>query len=378
MSTRSGAAGADAHHPARHPGRSAPATLALALAAATVLSACATPSGDIASPTTEAAAPTPSGVPTESAAPGSIPPESRYDLGCDDLVPASLVGDVFAAPVEATDPLVTASSAGIALPRMTSIIAVGGLACEWSNGEPYNSRYGANPAHVGLLVTVVPPQAGGWSDTAVRFGMPATATSCGGWSCTATQVASGAWVQAQAMDGSGEPDPTAFGRVVDAAVAAIDAASPPGPQATTGSAIPGDCQAVVPDAVVESVTGVADVVETSWAGGWSEWAEAKTIAGDRGCLWLRADADEVVVGTDWVRGGRWAYDRIADGGGLMQAGSDLGLDLVAPDLAVLRCDPADGHCAVDLLIGADWVQVSAPDEAVTVAIASEIASNLAG
>ncbi|RXZ45216.1 hypothetical protein ESO86_13990 [Agromyces binzhouensis] len=343
-----------------------------------MLSACATPSGEIATPTTEAAAPSPSGVPTEAAAPGSTPPESRYDLGCDDLVPASLVGDVFAAPVEATDPLVTASSAGIALPRMTSIIAVGGLACEWSNGEPYNSQYGANPAHVGLLVTVVPPQAGGWSDTAVRLGMPTSATDCGGWTCTATQVASGAWVHAQATDGSGAPDPTAFGHVVDAAVAAVDAASPPDPQATTESAIPVDCQELVPDAVVESVTGVADVVESPTAGGWSEWAEAKTIAGDRGCLWLRADADELVVGTDWVRGGRWAYDRIADGGGLVHAGSALGLDLVAPDVAVLRCDPTYGDCAVDLLVGADWVQVTASDEETTVAIASEIARNLAG
>ncbi|GAA1057639.1 hypothetical protein GCM10017608_00410 [Agromyces luteolus] len=377
MSTRTGAASADPARPGIAARLRAPGILAVALAAGVSLSACAAPSAGPAGPTTAAATPTPSTEPVAETAPGSEPPVARYDLDCDGLVPATLVGDLFAAPVEPTDPLVTASSVGISLPRMTSIVAVGGLACEWSNGEPSNSQYGTNPAHVGLLVTVVPPPAGGWSDTAVRFGMPAAGTDCGGQTCTATQPASGAWVQVQATDGSGAPDPTTFGRVVDAAVAAVDAASPPEPPAATGSAIPDDCQDLVPDAVVESAAGVAEVVESSFAGGWSEWAEAKTIAGDLGCRWFRADADEIVAGADWVRGGRWAYERIADGGGLVPPGSEVDLGLVAPDVAVLRCDAAYGTCAVDVVVGADWVQVTAPDESVAVAVATEVAGRLA-
>ncbi|GAA1058619.1 hypothetical protein GCM10009573_00450 [Agromyces bracchium] len=349
----------------------------LALAAGISLTGCAAPSAGPAGPTTAAATPTPSTEPVAEAAPGSEPPVARYDLDCDDLVPATLVGDLFAAPVEPTDPLVTASSAGISLPRMTSIVAVGGMACEWSNAEPYNSQYGSNPAHTGLLVTVVPPQAGGWSDTAVRFGMPSAGTGCGGLTCTATQPASGAWVQVQATDGSGAPDPTAFGHVVDAAVAAIDAASPAGSATAPETAIPDGCGDLVSDEIVEAASGVADVVESPPAGGWSEWAEAKTIAGDLGCRWFRADADEIVAGADWVRGGRWAYDRIVDGGGLVPAASEVDLGLVAPDVAVLRCDDAYGTCAVDLVIGADWVQVTAPDESAAVAVATEIAGRLA-
>ncbi|MGR0221805.1 hypothetical protein [Agromyces sp. ZXT2-6] len=343
--------------------------------AALALSACATPS---APPSAGTAPPTTaSSTPTPEPAAGSVQPPSRYDLDCDELVSPNSIVPMFSVPVAPTDPLVTAAGAGIAVPRMTSILSVGGLACEWANGEPFNSQYGTNPAYVGVLVTVVPPQAAGWSTQATDAGIPVAGGSCDPETCSMTRTTSGAWIAVFGAGGSGRAiDPVAAEQVADAAAAAVDSASPPAAAATVDTGLPTDCEALVPTAAVETATGVTGLTATSIAGGWSEWAEAMAIAGDLGCHWFPADSDEAAASAAWVRGGRWAFDRIEAAGAIVPASAVAPVTVASGDRAIVRCDPAYSVCAVDLVIGPDWIEVRAPDEARAVALATEIAAGL--
>ena len=226
-------------------------------------------------------------------------------------------------------------------------------------------------------MTVVPKQDAGWSARATDAGMPMPGDSCGPANCSMTRVPSGAWVAVYGAGGSaGTIDPVGAATLADAAAAAVDGASPPAPAVAVDSAIAADCEGLVPTATVESLTGTTGLTVSSTAGGWSEWAEAKSIAGDLGCQWFPANADESVAGATWVRGGRWAFDRIADAGALVPTPADAPIAVTGADRALVRCDPARGSCGVDLVIGPDWIQVTAPDEARAVAIAEAIATGL--
>lgn len=346
------------------------------IVAALLLSACAASPAPAAS--TEPAPATETTTPEPEPEPGTQP-ASRYDLTCDELVPPNVVSDMFDVPLEPVDPLVTAASAGISVPRMTSILSIGGLACEWSNGEASNSQFGSNPAYAGVLVTVVPVQDSGWSALATDAGMPVPGDSCGPQVCSMTRVPSGAWLAVFGAGGSaGTIDPVGAASFADAAAAAVDRASPPAPAVAVDSAIPADCEGLVPTATVESLTGTTGLTASSAGGGWSEWAEAESIAGDLGCQWFPANSDESVAGAAWVGGGRWAFDRIADAGALVPTPADAPIAVTGADRALVRCDAARADCGVDLVIGPDWVQVTAPDEARAVAIAQEIATGLTG
>lgn len=314
-------------------------------------------------------------MPSPEPPPGSVQPASRYDLTCDELVPPSAVSDMFDIALEPSDPLVTAAAAGISVPRMTSVLSIGGLACSWTNGAAYNSQFGSNPAYTGVLVTVVPPQDSGWSQRATQAGMPAPGGACDADVCTMTRVASGAWIAIEGEAGSASIMPAGADAVANAAVAAVDSASPPAAAANVPTVIPDECEALLPTARVEAVTGVTGLISHDQGGGWSEWAEAGWIAADLGCAWTPPDAEESVVRTQWVRGGAWAWDRIEAGGAVVPAPTELVVD--GAERAMLRCDRTRGTCGVDLLVGPDWIQVSAPSEAWAVGAAEEIAGGLA-
>lgn len=355
----------------RHP--RAEAAAAVLLLAALALSACATSSP---SATTEAAPP-----PTETSTPtpeppGSVQPASRYDLTCDELVPPTTIADMFTVALAPADPLATAAAAGISVPRMSSIVSIGGLACEWSNGVEYNSQFGTNPAYTGVLVTVVPPQASGWSPGAIDAGMPMPGQSCDATTCTMTRVASDAWIAVEASAGPNAILPAGADAVASAAASAIDSASPPAAAPVIDSAIPEECEQLVAASAVEGITGRTGLVARTPGAGWSEWAEARWIARDLGCLWMPADADESVVEAFWVRGGVWAFDRIESAGALVPAPSAI--TVAGADRAMVRCDPTRGTCGVDLLIGPDWIQVTAQQQDWAVAVAEEIAAGIAG
>lgn len=347
-----------------------PFALVLALvgcAAATGSSPTATvPPSSTASPT----ATTPS-------APSSGQPASRLGLDCDALVDESLALALFSVPVSTVDPLVTASGVGIAIPRRTSIISEGGTVCEWSNGAPSNTQYGAEPAYAGVTVSVLPMPAGGWSANAARYGMPSDDSSCAADICEISRVAGDTWLTLEASGGTAAViDPSAAEALLSAAGAAVTAAGAPAPLQTpnrTAPPLPTDCEEILSLATVRELTGDPTAELAIGAGGWSDWAEARLDARNEPCRWATGDENAATVG--WIRDGRWAYDR-ASAAGTFSPTTVSGL--AAGDTATLRCDAAFGpSCAVDLAIGPDWVNVAGNDEATAIALAEALVAQLA-
>lgn len=330
------------------------------------------------STTTATASPTstPTPRPSEYAVtPGQ--PASRYGLECETLIDDALVSDLFTTAVAPADPIVTASGVGISIPRGTSILSVGGTLCEWSNGVAVNDQYSGNPEYVGVMVSVVPQPADGWSDRAAKYGMPREENYCLEGSCWGSAVVGDAWVAVQAYGGetlalnqSGwQP---LLDAVIEAVSAAGPAAAPASPEQTT-SPTADDCDAVIPREVVQSLTSAPDAFPRRPGGGnWSEWAEAMLVADNLGCLWTVEDT--FVASVTWVHDGRWAYEKMLDAG----TASPLELEgLNSGDVAFIRCDESfNTSCAVDLRIGNDWYNVSATDRDTAIALADAALAQL--
>lgn len=306
-------------------------------------------------------------------------PASRYGLDCATLVDPALVSGLFTTEVAAVDPILSESGVGIAIPRRSAILAVGGSVCEWSNGVPMNDQYGEEPDYVGVTISVVPRATAGWSEYATLHGMPAEESQCDGTWCWASSAVGDAWVTVSAYGGGDlAADPSGWQSLVDAAVGAVSAAGPAvAPTMPERLTMPGseDCDAVIPVDEVRSITATPDAQAMTGAGGWSEWAEARLHADAWGCGWGVDDSGQVAR-VDWLPQGRWAYLR------MLQAGTSTPIELAglaSGDAASVRCDDRFGTtCAVDLAVGRDWYNVTANDEATAIALAEALLARLSG
>lgn len=324
--------------------------------------------------------PTPTPPPSEDPMVSGMP-ESRYGLTCESLVDPALVSNLFGTGVAPADPIVTASGVGIAIPRITSILSVGGTVCQWSNGQAYNSQYGVAPEYTGVTIAIVPRPAAGWSERAVSYGMPGDWNGCAESDmCSSTGEVGDAWVAIEAIGGPNGVNVAAWQAFFDAVTGAVSAAGPAaGPTAPeqVGTPPAEDCEAVLPLDTVRSITAAPDAEpQRAGGGGWSSWAEARQTAGDVGCLWSVSDID-TVAGVDWVAGGRWAFER------MLQAGTASPVEVAglgADDAAVIRCnvDPYGDDCAVDLGVGGDWYNVSGTDRDTAIALAEAVLAQRAG
>ncbi|MEI5585066.1 MULTISPECIES: hypothetical protein [unclassified Agromyces] len=367
-------------------GVGAGAAVALMLSAPQEDSASVAPSTASSTPSTEpttgystsppSAPPT---VPTPPDPPATVQPASRYGLDCGTLVDPALVSRIFTTEVAAIDPIRSESGVGVAIPRRAAILAVGGTACEWSNGVPMNDQYGVEPDYVGVTISIVPRAAAGWSERAIQHGMPAEQRACdGGW-CSASSAVGDAWVDLSAYGGANlAGDPSAWPSLVDAVVGAVNAAGPaaaPAMPERSTVPTPDECDAIIPVGDVRSITATPDAQVMIEAGGWSEWAEARLIADAWGCGWGVDDLGQAAR-VDWIHEGRWAYLR------MLEAGTSTPIELagLAPgDVASVRCDSRFGTtCAVDLAVGRDWVDVSANDRATAVALAEALLARRSG
>jgi hypothetical protein len=304
-------------------------------------------------------------------------PTSRYGLDCETLIDDAFVSDLFTTAVAPSDPIVTASGVGISIPRRTSILSVGGTVCEWSNGVATNDQYISVREYVGVTVSVVPQPIEGWSERAARFGMPSDGSHCSDFGCSATAVVGDAWVTIEALGEANALDQSRLQPLLDAVIEAVSAAGPaadPTIPERTRPPIPEDCEALIPLETVRSISSTPEVVPyMEGGGGWSEWAEAREHAGNNhGCRWSFENSFQASV--DWVRDGRWAYDR------MLGAGTAAPLDLTGLDRgdeASLRCDENFGSsCAVDLAVGPDWINVAANDKDAAIALAEAVLAQL--
>lgn len=329
---------------------------------------------------TPAATPSPAPTPTPSeyvVEPGQ--PASRYGLDCATLIDDTVATGLFTTEVGIVDPIVTASGVGVAIPRITSILSEGGTVCAWSNGEAYNDQYGWNSDYVGVMVSILPRPSEGWSERATRYGMPFDQRGCGDMFCTASAAVGDAWVAVEVS--AGEPnavDTSGWDPFVDAVIAAVIAAGPaasPNAPVRTGVPFPVDCGEIIPLDAVRAITARPEVEPNGLGGGgWSEWAEARLHAGNTGCSWGPPNSDESAAYMEFIRQGRWAFER------MLLAGTATPVTLTGlqpDDEAVIRCpDDFGGSCSVDLRVGQDWFNVSSDTGATTIALAEALLAQL--
>lgn len=328
-------------------------------------------------PMTTTAAPTVTAIapPVEySASEGAREPMNRYGLACGDLVPDGLVDELLAEPVEQTDPLLTAAGAGIGIPLSTSVVAEGGLACGWSNDEPHDDRYHPNDAYRGILVHVLPGPPEGWSYRAQLQGLPGDQSSCSETRCSANIAAGDSWISLDAVDPAGM-DATKWLSVlvtVGDTVSAIDPAPGPAHEAP----LPTTCSEWLPLDTVREIATDPEVVEgAEGGGGWSDWAEARLLAGNGVCNWSHGMPELATL--EWVNDGGWAYERML----LAGRSAPLALEqLASSDAASIRCDDtlSGPTCAVDLRLGPDWVSVRAADRELAIGLAEAVVQRMQG
>jgi hypothetical protein len=347
--------------------------------AAFALGVISAPQEDSATSTTDAPTAPPTASPRVEYSVTAGQPASRYGLDCGTLVDPALVSGLFTTEVTAVDPILSESGVGIAIPRRSAILAVGGSVCEWSNGVPMNDQYGDEPDYIGVTISVVPRATAGWSEYATMHGMPAEESQCDEAWCWASSAEGDAWVTISAY-GGGElaADPSGWQSLVDAAVASVSAAGPAAaPTMPERLTMPGpeDCDAVIPVDEVRSITATPDAQPMVGAGGWSEWAEARLHADAWGCGWGVDDSGQAAR-VDWLPQGRWAYLR------MLHAGTSTPIQLAglaSDDVASVRCDDRFGTtCAVDLAVGRDWYNVTANDEATAIALAEVLLARHTG
>ena len=359
----------------------------LALTTALALTACTPPKGDpTPSASSPSAAPTPS--PTEAAISAPAP---VFDVECSDLASEATLTDALGAGVTSIDPAESTMGAYPAISPTYAVRSLGGITCEWNNGEPQSDTTGSNPAYVGTRVLVLPNATSQWDRYLDYYGAEAEGDYCtayeGPLRCTTDVLTGSTWVQLTTVGATSEAAASALGAEVVAAIsgAGVGAAlwSPPAGTA----ALPTDCSGVIADDAVQTALGIDVAVQaSSGGGGWSLEAGALENWGGPHCYWAFLDADAGVGSLSTLSGGAWAWAEAREFLTLPSAPEAVTIaGLSADDEAWLRCAAADAYCLVDLVIGGNWVEAYVwPDDvglsidrrAGAIAIAESIVANL--
>lgn len=324
-----------------------------------ILAGCApgapTPS---ASPTSTPAEPTP----TPTIEPASAP-EPRLDLTCDELAASLPLAATFSSPVSTRSRAETEYGAHPSVPEEYLVRSVGGLVCEFSNGQPQSRVRGSNPDYVGARILVLPDPGAQWDAFVAYYGFSGTRwVSCfadaGATSCTFDALGGDRWVDVSIAGAASETAAVALG---DAVLAAVTSAGPGAaawtPPADT-LALPDPCTDYISNASLQTAAGFAApfILEarSSGGGGFSLFGGAQEINGSPSCFWAFASADAGIGTLTVLRGGEWAWteaESIVSSTALTVAG------LAADDEAWLRCGPSDAWCVVDLVLGGNWIEL---------------------
>lgn len=309
------------------------------------------------SPTAEASA-TPA--PTPTVEPISAP-EPRLGLTCDALEAALPLAATFSVPVSSVSRAATEFGAYPSMPEEYVVRSLGGLVCEFSNGEPQSVVRGNSTSYVGVRLLVLPDAVAGWERYVDLYDVVGTREvycfSVGtGSSCTLNALAGTAWVDAEVV---GAVTDTAATAVVDAMLAAVSAAGPGAepwsPPADT-MALPAECSGFIDAAGVMAATGLAGPFEVRGrdGGGWSLRGAAITTDDSPKCMIAFEFADAGIGAISTLVGGEWAA---AEAQAIVGSTPLTVAGLSADDEAWLRCGPSDAWCVVDLVIGGNWIEV---------------------
>jgi hypothetical protein len=335
--------------------------------AATLLTGCTSDSP--APPPTSSSSPPATPAPTDDA--GALP-TPRFGDGCAALVPEDLVAAIFSYPVEPHDLLAAEYAAWPSIPRYASVAQIGGMLCEWSNGQGYSSATGAN-AFRGLRVAVLPEAGEGWDRMVDYYGFPPETGQvfCNPGGCGIDVFVDGYWFTADiALD----PTESPLAAVQDVAErlreAGADFGAPSTRTTTDSPRVPTDCAVTLPADLVDTVFGAGHGLDTGdGGGGWSLWAEAALQLGNDGCGWY---SETRGVSTTWLHdGATLARELGADDGTPVELSS-----LESNESASISC--TDGSCGIDILVRDHWIQVRVDGTSDPAAAAAQFAEHLAG
>ena len=341
------------------------AVILLALGLAAGLSAC--------DPTVPGPAPSVTLPPTSTATPEPevspiVAPSPDLALDCDDLVAPALLSTLFTSGVSQVDPEQTIIEAGNLIPYKYAIEQLGGIACEWSNGEPQSAKVGDNPAYRGTSVSISPVSASEWAEFVSYYGVVGDRQVYCYDNCYADLLVAGTWWVEVGLQATDAADPLAsFTAEVAAIEAAITGAAPSGttwtaPEGTVPLAA--DCAAILPAATVQSAFATTSSLE-AWPpyGGVSLDGVARSQLNSLWCNYMISGAEVSAGSLQRLPAGEWAWNEartfgLLDGPmvGVAVAGLETG------DSVWVRC-PATGECVVDVIVGHNWVQfIGSPDE----------------
>lgn len=327
-------------------------------------------------------APIPSASPSATGS-GSTPtpvvdaPTPRLAAGCADLASVESLAPVLSEPVEARDPAAVALTSMAGMPYQYPVRSLGGLVCEWSNGQPPVTDTGAASGYIGARVSVLPEAEAQWKVFAgtylVANNEQLYCTNVAPVACTLDALVNGSWVEATmtgfVVDAS-LPDEqvratsrTFFDPIVEAISAAGQPAAPWTPAADT-LALPSDCDGFITPAQVQAALGTdAELRTGKGGGGWSQYAAAFTDTGSLPCTWLVGNGDLDVGTLRWLPGGEWAaLDAVTLALMPSTAEQVTVAGLEDGDQAYVRCIPGDEECWIDLIVGGNWIQVSVSRE----------------
>lgn len=337
-------------------------SLLLAAALSLSLAACTPPDSEptpAASPTPSDATPTPT--PTVEAL--SVP-EPVIGVTCAELLPAAAVTAAFPDTLAVADAAHSTLVAGAAIVPAYVARSLGGIACEWNNGQAYSDSRGSNPDYSGVRVTVLPNAGAQWDRYVEYYGSDGLGLFCGEvfppypLGCNGNDLVGGHWVETTIFDASSAAAATALHAAILAAVGAAGPGADPWTAPADTLAIPSTCDAIAPTSAVQSALGVAEsLVASGPAGGWSLRAGADVNAAVVNCNWLYYDADAGVGNLRVLPAGSWAWAEAYPALTMPSAPEPLVVTgLEADDEAWIRCASGNAECVVDLVVGGNWLE----------------------
>ncbi len=333
--------------------------IAFMLAAVLLLATACTPLDSAGSPTPTA----PNGGPTPTATAEALrAPEPLLDLECGDILPSSAVSAAYPAGVTAIDPAESIMGADPIISPTYALQSLGGMACEYSNGESFSSSRGTNPAYVGVRALVLPNAVAQWEKFIGYYGADGEGLRCssaaGAMFCTFSSLVDGAWVSITAIGALSAETVDGLGAAAVAAISAADPGADPWTAPAGTAELPPDCAGIVPDSDVQALLGApVATVSSLGGGGWSIESAALEDWGGPRCNWLYVDADLGVGSLNTLPGGAWAWALAAEFLTVPSAPAALDVaGLADADEAWLRCTSDGGECVLDLILGGNWVE----------------------
>jgi hypothetical protein len=304
-------------------------------------------------------------------------PTPRFDASCDTLVPASLLTPILPFAFEANDVLRTEYFASPSIPRHGAVAQVGGLLCEWSNGEPYSSETGSS-AFRGIQLSVLPDATSGWERFAGYYGFAPTADSVSCFAasgvCSLDVHAGGYWFSAEidTTVGAGtEAAVRALGDHLQAATSGFGTLREPW-YPTGLQVIPSDCDVTLPATLVGSVFGSGhELYEADGGGGWSLWAEAMSRNGGFGCGWY---GGVETISISWQPGGAWLARQL----GVTSNGAAVDIPALGADGVARLTSYSDGSYGIDLVAHGTWVSTVVNGASDSEAGVRQLANHVAG